>query len=537
MPSHIQPCAPTWCDRGSLLHVAAVGAGLILAASASWAQPAPREHPGRPIYRDHCLQCHGAEGDGHGDAFDATFPKPRDFTSGLFKFRTTDSGEHPTLGNLQRIIAEGMPGTSMPAWAQVLGPQRIAQVAAYVQGFYVQGGAPPPVERQVPPAPPPTREAIARGRLLYERLECARCHGRAGRGDGNSAMTLKEDWTGGPIYPRDLTAGWRFRGGRRPEDLYRTILFGLNGTPMPAHNEEKALAQEQARWDLVHYLRSLGPDTEPEVKSTLVARRVDGEIPLDPDHALWERAEPFYVPLAAQVIVEPRLFQPSVRYLLVRALHNAAEIGLRVEWVDPTSRDNEALREALRKAEQDGRRRPGDPLPVDELAIQFPLRHAARGDLPYFLMGRPGQPVRLWVWRSDAAEVIRAEALRFGAWRALADAAGLTSRLVYQDGLYVLTLKRPRITDAPAGIQFPSEPGMVPISFSVADGFKGEGGARRAIATWYTLMLERPPEARLFILPLLVAALVGAAEMLVLRRTRARARRGTPGEPREEAAT
>ncbi|MDP6764758.1 MAG: c-type cytochrome, partial [SAR324 cluster bacterium] len=56
-----------------------------------------KEHSkGRAVYEDNCAHCHGYEGDGQGYAFENVFPKPRDFTYGMFKIRTTPTGEEPT---------------------------------------------------------------------------------------------------------------------------------------------------------------------------------------------------------------------------------------------------------------------------------------------------------------------------------------------------------------------------------------------------------------------------------------------------------
>ena len=46
-------------------------------------------------------------------------PRPRNFTTGKFKIRTTPSGALPTTDDLKHIIRRGMPYTSMPAWPQL----------------------------------------------------------------------------------------------------------------------------------------------------------------------------------------------------------------------------------------------------------------------------------------------------------------------------------------------------------------------------------------------------------------------------------
>ncbi len=111
---------------------------LLLAALPATAQQEQPEGAGEAVYSAHCAQCHGSEGDGRGHAFDVVFPRPRDFTSGMFKFRTTESGEPPTRENLIQIVARGMPGTGMPAWQGVLSEGEIGQVSDYVQRFYVE---------------------------------------------------------------------------------------------------------------------------------------------------------------------------------------------------------------------------------------------------------------------------------------------------------------------------------------------------------------------------------------------------------------
>lgn len=550
--------APAWCPlplARFLLSLAVCV--LVLAAAPVSVQGEQPPGPGGKLYGAHCSQCHGEEGDGHGHAYDAVYPRPRDLTSGMYKFRTTESGEPPMLEDLVGIIANGMPGTAMPPWQGVLSRSEIGQVAGHVQSFYVEEDDEAPEHLAVGEPPAVSPQLIARGRELFEKLECARCHGEEGRGDGQRAATLTEDWNGEPIHPRNLTAGWLFRGGRGARDIYRTVLYGLNGTPMPAHNEEELLAKEEDRWALAHFIRSLGPGPEPEVKSTLIAKWMEGEIPLADDDPAWEQARGFYIPLAGQVMVEERLFQPSVPYLWFRALYNDREIGFRVRWVDATAKGSPALLEALQKAREDAgeeetakkpeRSRdkpaggagapPADGNPVDELVLQFPAKYRVGKPLPYFLMGKPGRPVRLWVWRSDREPMAVAKATGVAGRRVAKEAAGMSSRLNYRHGLYTLTVKRRRLTEDGKGVQFASQPGLMPISFSVVDGFKGEGGSRRAVATWYTLLLEKPVAANVFYIPILVICLLAAVEWRLVSTARKKQGRAPTPLPRAKTPT
>src|SRR5207302_836927 len=50
---------------------------------------------GREVYNSRCVGCHGKGGDGNGLAATFLSPRPRNFTLGVFKFRTTASGSLP----------------------------------------------------------------------------------------------------------------------------------------------------------------------------------------------------------------------------------------------------------------------------------------------------------------------------------------------------------------------------------------------------------------------------------------------------------
>ncbi len=126
--------------------------------------------------------------------------------------------------------------------------------------------------------PSPVKESIARGQELFvsESTSCSKCHGKEGRGDGqtNDYDDWAKEWTKRfgidpaaieehvpfiargalPVrkaIPRNFEEG-AFRGGNSPEKLYQRIALGIEGTPMPA----AAVGPPQI-WDLVNYVRSL----------------------------------------------------------------------------------------------------------------------------------------------------------------------------------------------------------------------------------------------------------------------------------------
>lgn len=242
----------------------ALALALVVAPLPSWAQEAEPSAAddgaltaGRRIYDQTCAYCHGAEGRGDGPV--ALFlardmaPRPRDFTSEPFKFRSTPSGELPTDEDLMRIVTEGRPGLMPGFWALSLEERRqvIAYVKSLVPDFTAGVAVPEPLE--IGPHPPASARSVALGETVYAKLQCAKCHGDGGEGDGPSAATLQTT-NGLAILPVDLTRPSSFGGGDDPEDVYRTFMTGMNGVPMPSY---AGVISEEEAWALVDFVLSL----------------------------------------------------------------------------------------------------------------------------------------------------------------------------------------------------------------------------------------------------------------------------------------
>jgi mono/diheme cytochrome c family protein len=243
-------------------------AGLVLAGDLS---PAPRPAmparvgpddalvpEGRFVFERNCLVCHGKWGDGRGEMATGMVPRPRKFTAGTFKFRSTPSGSLPTDTDLARTIRGGLFGTSMPTF-QHLSDREVKAVIEYVKTFSRKWTAPEnyaaPLSLPQPPAwlsDAAARPQHARAGRLVFLANCAPCHGSEGRGHGPAAENLEDDW-GQPALPADLSRP-STKSGPEPRDLYRVLVTGLNGTPMPSFLESTTEAQ---RWELVAYLLSL----------------------------------------------------------------------------------------------------------------------------------------------------------------------------------------------------------------------------------------------------------------------------------------
>src|SRR5690606_6181118 len=281
-----------------------LGMGLSAAAvSAAEAPFAASSLRGQVVYQKACAACHGEAGDGKGQGAGPLDPKPRDFTSGIYKFRSTGLGELPTDADLVKVVTNGLPGTQMPSFKNVLTAQEITDVVAYVKNFspdFAEAEEEPEVI-EIPAPPASTPAYVAEGKHAFMTLDCWTCHGPAGEGDGSAAKGLKDGW-GNPVKPMNLTRT-RYRSGADAANIYRTIHAGVNGTPMSAFGgaftygsdrpiNEKALASayskaeidalkaylaaqptsaalralddeareaviQKRKWALVHYVRSL----------------------------------------------------------------------------------------------------------------------------------------------------------------------------------------------------------------------------------------------------------------------------------------
>jgi mono/diheme cytochrome c family protein len=345
------------------------------------AEPAPGDEleRGRALFARQCAACHGAEGRGDGEAAYLLYPKPRDLRAARYRLVSTWEGV-PTDDDLFRTITRGIPGSAMPSWGHLPEADRRALVAvvkslaerplAVAPAAPPTDGAPGRGPIAVPPEPADAATNQARAEELFAGA-CASCHGATGKGDVPQELT---DAEGRPIRPRDLTSGV-FKGDPSPEHLYRRLMAGMPGTPMPASD----WAFGDDGWYLVRYVLSLSSPVERERmemrRFTIEAPRV-AEVPANPDDGAWQRAAP------ARLHLMPlwwRYTRPEE--LTVQALHDGRELALLLVWADDTH-DATAMRP------QDFR---------DAAAVEFALD----GDPPFFAMGEAGATVNIWMWKGE----------------------------------------------------------------------------------------------------------------------------------------
>ena len=251
-------------------------------ATCCWAQEAHvgnligHAAAGRKRYRRYCVGCHGPLGDGNGDNAPWIDPKPRDFVGATFKCRSTPTGTLPTDQDLVNAITRGFYNSNMPHWDALIEQDRV-DLVAYIKTFSPRWRNEKPGDPiPIPPEPAVTIQSITHGAELFQKMECWKCHGQQGRGDGPSAATLT-DSKDQPIRPYDFASGTddsRFKCGQSNQDVYRIFMTGLDGTPMPSFAD---VIQPNDAWDLVHFLRTL--QVHRKSKENEVLKGAGGKIP------------------------------------------------------------------------------------------------------------------------------------------------------------------------------------------------------------------------------------------------------------------
>jgi mono/diheme cytochrome c family protein len=239
------------------------------------------EGEGKQLYYRYCWGCHGFRGDGNGENAPYLNILPRNFVAATFKCRSTPTGTLPTDEDLFNAMTRGFNNSNMPSWITLTAQNR-ANLIAFIKTFSPRWKTDKPGDPiSVPAEPALTLQSIQHGKELFTKLECWKCHGPEGRGDGPSASTLT-DSNDQPIRPYNFAAGSRFKCGATNHDLYKIFMTGLDGTPMPSFAD---VIKPEDAWDLVHYLRTLQ-----------VAHK-------SPELALWESSKEGAEIVKAQKIV------------------------------------------------------------------------------------------------------------------------------------------------------------------------------------------------------------------------------------------
>jgi mono/diheme cytochrome c family protein len=226
---------------------------------------------GKKVYESRCAICHNSKGDGNGaigivekgEVGDHAWSiYPRDFTTAVFKFRSTPTGCLPAAQDLEHIISNGILRSGMPSHHD-LSNQDIASVVEYLKTFSPRWQEEQSTEGwqtgitcksiiAVKPKWVGSADSVNKGEALFNKMKCLECHGKEGKGDGPKSQTIKDD-AERPILPFNFTKG-ALKRGSTPENIYMTFTTGLDGSGMPSYGDS---LNEEERWNLVSYTLKL----------------------------------------------------------------------------------------------------------------------------------------------------------------------------------------------------------------------------------------------------------------------------------------
>lgn len=223
---------------------------------------------GGQVYKEYCVQCHGATGQGDGAAASGLDPKPAVHAKIAF-----DKLPDEYLYNVINYGGKGVGKSSlMPYWSLTLGQSGVADVMAYLRQTFkgavvaeaTAGATGGPLG--VCPQPRATKRApadflkrtnplsatpaqVQAGKKLFvetaKPLACMNCHGQQGDGAGPIGAALVPP-------PRNFTCGATMKDITDGQ-LFWVIKHGSPGTGMMAF---PGLSDDEA-WQIIHYLRTL----------------------------------------------------------------------------------------------------------------------------------------------------------------------------------------------------------------------------------------------------------------------------------------
>ncbi|MEZ5307093.1 MAG: c-type cytochrome [Pyrinomonadaceae bacterium] len=205
---------------------------------------APAAASAKENYQNYCARCHGDKGDGHGMIATYLDPYPRDFTNAGFMNSKPED-------RLIKSIQEGVGGTSMPAWKNVLNEEQSKELLDYIAKTYTKQKRQNIKPKSVPEKNPVamSTQSNARGEQIYLQ-RCTGCHGRKADGKGANSLDILP-------RPRNLLNS-EFVNSTSDKRLFESIMYGVQGTAMPPWVDYGLTKNDVG--DLINYIRSLNQE-------------------------------------------------------------------------------------------------------------------------------------------------------------------------------------------------------------------------------------------------------------------------------------
>lgn len=514
---------------------------------------------GKELYELRCSVCHGEQGAGDGVAADRLYPRPRDFTLGLFKYKTSPGTMPVRDEDLFNTIKHGLTGTGMPGWSKLMSDAQIKSLIPVLKSFDISATwAPEDAEdedfdddglylkddfNQFTEAEPLagqiayTEESIAKGKQAFK--PCQECHGVAGRGNIRSGKRLTDDW-GFRLWPRDLTQPWSWRATQIAEvndplkardeiisNIYARLSIGIPGTPMPAHRAEGEGNEDpislEDRWHVANYVYSLREHNTAPGKGVIKAKKLTVALPDSLDDKAWADAPATSMRLVPNMIKEQRLFTPLNELVSVRALYNEDEIAFLIAVNDRTeSLPGHEYSMSIQDEEL--------TLYSDAIAMQFPREGAFTSspvvEKPLYRHGDSRHNTTMWYWNAGSIEPQQdARTLVFkgtgpnNKLTPMMDYKEVSAQGKWHEGRWQILMKRKR-QGTDGEISF-TEGEFIPVSFANWDGSNGEAKSKHTLSTWYWLLLPPPEEpVKLYAIPAIWGIVVFILGLLMVRSQR-----------------
>ncbi len=448
---------------------------------------------GKSLYRRFCEHCHGGGGKGNGSASYYLNPKPRDFSRGIFKFHSTQSNALPLNEDLFKTIYHGIPGTSMPALGKILSKTNIDSIITYIKSFS------PRFDQEIPDYQikinaelPYEKNSIAYGKELYQQMRCGRCHGKNGEKSGALEDSLNDIW-GEKSYVFDLRKPFLYKAGSSSENIYKTLVTGIDGTSMSAYD----FLNEDELWHLVHFLQSQFI-TKPSENSPndfiipIISQWTAEPLSIEPHDPIWEKIPNSKIRMSAL-----QAEKENVTSIRVQSIFNQQQIAIRLTWEDLSE-------DIIIK---------NSPRYIDSAAIQFALGNQPFVEGPFFGMGHPSKPVNIWHWKARAknqklkfslnnskrvlfvnpfkessVEELNAEGFGNLAVQPLQSQL-LKGKGSWVNGKWTVVFVRDLLTLDNKDIKFQINIPLI-VSFAIWDGSREDKNAKKAVSFWRQMILK-----------------------------------------------
>jgi mono/diheme cytochrome c family protein len=217
----------------------------------TWTETGLKE--GKELYVRYCLSCHGCSGNGLGSYGGTLAVTPANFKQAPFYSMPDDQWFWH--------VSEGVPGTVMPTWKTSLTDDERWKVIRYIRQIFAQPAMHDPDEGDPTGAYADltnplalTVEVLDEGKAIFIR-ECMVCHGDAGRGHGPYGDGIQP----GPPDFGSGDYGTLADPSYSDSDYFWRISEGVPWTAMPSWKVEY---DEESRWKLVHYIRTMLTQTQ-----------------------------------------------------------------------------------------------------------------------------------------------------------------------------------------------------------------------------------------------------------------------------------